>query len=84
MIQQLYYCIEYTPVGTDIWGDAVFSANGTIFTMSVGDRVCFDVAVIDDNAAEATETFKFLLDYHSPLNVVTDVTSIVVVDNEGQ
>ena len=61
-------------------GDFVFEANGVVFTLSVGDRLCFNVTVNNDDENELDETLYFYL--YQPNNLFTDKTQIVIRDNE--
>ena len=61
-------------------GDFVFEANGVVFTLSVGDRLCFNVTVNNDDENELDETLYFYL--YQPNNLFTDKTRIVIRDNE--
>ena len=66
-------CIACVPFS--LAGDFVFEANGVAFTLSVGDRLCFNVTVNNDDENELDETL-----YYQPNNLFTDKTQIVIRD----
>ena len=60
--------------------------NGANFTLSFGDRICFDVIVVDDNEIEDQESYSFYVRPQSGSNTAQlhDYTHIIIVDNEGK
>ena len=64
--------------------DFLFDTDGVPFTLSAGDRVCYDVIVNDDDENEYDETAYFFLYLQSgnKLSYFTDRTRIIIHDNE--
>ena len=72
---------------TDTIGDDIIFNTSTIFTLAVGERLCFNVTIVDDNEIEYDEhygfSFEALNDSH-PYYLFYDYTRIIIRDNEGQ
>ena len=54
--------------------------------MSTGDRMCFNVTIVDDDEIESYESFFFTFDVINDslaYSYFHDETRIVVIDNEG-
>ena len=54
--------------------------------MSTGDRMCFNVTIVDDDEIESNEYFPFTFDAINDslaYSYFRDRTRIVVIDNEG-
>ena len=76
-------CLYYT-TGSDI----IFNASGSEFSLATGDRMCFNMTIVDDNEFEYRfEYFDFSFDAIN--NSLTsrpffDQTRVRVTDNEGK
>ena len=73
------YIVAKCPVDDDL----LFT--DTNFTISNGNRICFDVIIIDDDVIEYMKYYHFYLrlqngTYHDHFR---DYTNIIVTDNEG-
>ena len=69
---------------TQLGGDIIFSAANSIFTMTTGDRKCFNVTVVDDDELDRNENVYFRLRGVNTSISFYDSTQITVRDNEGQ
>ena len=67
-------------------GDIIFNTN-QVFTLASGERLCFNVTVVDDNEIEYYEAYAFTivaLNRSLPFYQFYDRTRITIRDNEGQ
>lgn len=65
-------------------GDLLFPPRNV--TLTVEDRQCFDVTILDDNISEYNEDFYFnvALRNGSSHPYYSDTTRIIIYDNEGE
>ena len=66
-----------------IGGDIIFNAS-TVFTLASGEKICFNVTIVDDDEIEYVESYFFELDDSLFYYHFYDYTQIVIRDNEGQ
>ena len=68
----------------DYQGDIIFSARNV--TMSNGDRMCFDLVIVDDTEVEDKEehSFSVKLSNGSYLQYYYQSTTITINDNDGE
>ena len=73
------YIVAKCPVDDDV----LFT--DTNFTISNGNRICFDVIIIDDDVIEYTKSHYFYLRFQNGTyhDHFYDNTRIIVTDNEG-
>lgn len=76
--------IDFSLVNSYGQGDLLFSDRN--MTLSVGDRTCFDVVIIDDDLSEYSEVFTLQIglrngSYH---RYYSDTARIRVLDNDGE
>ena len=79
--------ISYTTPSIDTTGDDIIFNTSTIFTMAVGERLCFNVTIVDDDEIEYDEYHGFsfeALNDSLPFHHFYDYTRIIIRDNEGQ
>ena len=82
-IPRIIYIVAKLILRCPLDDDLLFTE--TNFTLSIGNRICFDVMIIDDDVIEYMKYNDFSLHlkngtYHAHFN---DYTHIIVTDNEG-
>ena len=55
-----------------------------MFTMSTGERLCFNVTIVDDNEIESDEIYYFTFKAPNHSLLFFDYIQIIIRDNEGQ
>ena len=79
----LFHNYNTIPSIDTIGGDIILN-NSTMFTMSTGERLCFNVTIVDDNEIESDEHYYFTFKAPNHSLLFYDYTQIIIRDNEGQ
>lgn len=67
--------------------DFVFDASGSVFSLAIGDRMCFNVTIVDDEEIEYDQSFGFsfyALNQSLQYQHFYDYTRIRIRDNDGE
>ena len=85
IVRNVYYVFITIYILTlDYQGDIIFSARNV--TMSSGDRMCFDLVIVDDAEIEYKEehSFHVKLSNGTYLQYYNQSTTITINDNDGE
>ena len=70
----IYICLSYAE-------DRDFIGINEAFTISPGERRCFDITIVDDSVVEYTEGFSVMLS-NAVAKTTSGVINVYIVDND--